>query len=251
MNSAILLIPCSIKLKKHGNHTVMKQYYALFTLVLLLNSGVNASTVEAQINQHILDIELPRLNQHYPNAKVAIELDNRANLNYLPECLLPISIKNQRQNAQKRTTYEISCKNPVWKSFVPISQKIFIPAIKAISLIKRKEVIDKSNTIVIDVDITQTNGNTYSPEQPPYGLIARRNININTYITEALTEFPILIKRGQSVLITAQSGEIIVKMNGVATENGVLGQQIKVKNVSSGRFVHGNVVSSSEIRVNY
>ena len=253
MNSVILLIPYDINIKKHGNNTIMKQYYALLISLCLSSSLLQASTptIEEQINQYILDYELPRLTNTYPNARIEIALDNRANLNYLQECEHPIQVKNQRKNAQKRTTYEISCSTPLWRSFVPISQKIFISAVKAISPIKRKELINKTNTMIDEVDITQINGQIYSPQQPPYGLIAKRNIKINTFITNVLTELPILIKRGQNVLITAQSGGITVKMNGVAAENGVLGQQIKVKNISSGRFVYGNVASSSEIRVNY
>lgn len=231
----------------------MKQYYALLISFFFLNDNIQAATlsIEEQIKQHILQNEIPRLSNIYPEARIEVTLDNRANLNYLQECSHEINIRNQRKSTKKRTTYEISCNKPVWKSFVPISQKIFIPAIKSIAPIKRKEPITKTNTIVDEVNLTQVNGKIYSPLQPPYGLVAKRNIKINTVITDILTELPILIKRGQNVLITAQSGEINVKMNGVSTENGVMGQQIKVKNVSSGRFVYGKVVSSSEIRVDY
>ncbi|TBR37718.1 flagellar basal body P-ring formation protein FlgA [Marinomonas agarivorans] len=230
----------------------MKQYYTLLILFSCISTHLHASlTVEQQINQYINDYELPRLSKSYPNARVEITLDNRANLNYLQACNHPIQIKNQRKNTKKRTTYEITCTSPSWRFFVPIAQKVFISAIKTTSPIKRKEDINQQNTTVDEVDITQINGKIYSPQDPPYGLVAKRNIKINTFLTDILTELPILIKRGQKVLITAKSGEISVRMNGVSTENGVLGQQIKVKNSSSGRFVYGRVISDSEIQVNY
>jgi flagella basal body P-ring formation protein FlgA len=81
--------------------------------------------------------------------------------------------------------------------------------------------------------------------------MASRNIRINTFLTDQLTELPDLVKKGSNVLITAQSGAISVKMNGTALEDGVMGQQIRVQNVSSGRIVYGKVVSDSEVLVNY
>jgi len=229
----------------------MKRYTLISIILALLNCNVFAATTEEQINNYIKSIELPRLAASYPNAEIIINLENRGGLNYLPACDYDITVTNQRLNSKKRTTYAISCQQPEWKSFIPVSQKILVTAIKAIAPIRRKQKINANNTVIGKVDLTQIRGQVYSPAQPPYGLIAKRNININTFITKELTELPIIIKRGQNILISAQSGQITVKMNGVAAENGTLGQQIKVKNISSGRFVYGKVVSEGEIRVNY
>jgi flagella basal body P-ring formation protein FlgA len=229
----------------------MKRYKLISIILALLNSHVFAATTEEQINNFIKSIELPRLAMSYPNAEIIINLENRGGLNYLAACNSDITVTNQRLNSKKRTTYTISCKDPEWKSFIPVSQKILVAAVKAIVPIRRKQTINANNTVIDKVDLTQVRGQIYSPVQPPYGLIAKRNININTFITKELTELPIIIKRGQNILISAQSGQITVKMNGVAAENGTLGQQIKAKNVSSGRFVYGKVVSEGEIRVNY
>lgn len=229
----------------------MKRYKLMSIIFALLNCNVFAATTEEQINFYIKNIELPRLASSYPNAEIIINLENKSGLNYLPACDYDITVTNQRLNSKKRTTYAISCQQPEWKSFIPVSQKILVEAIKAITPIRRKQKINATNTIIDKVDLTQVRGQIYSTENPPYGLIAKRNININTFITKELTELPIIVKRGQNILISAQSGLINVKMNGVAAEDGTLGQQIKVKNVSSGRFVYGKVVSEGEIRVNY
>ena len=229
----------------------MKRYKLISLIFALLNCNVFAASTEEQINYYIKNIELPRLAASYPNAEIIINLENKGGLKYLAACDNNISITNQRLNSKKRTTYTISCQNPQWKSYIPVSQQILVEAVKAITPIRRKQKINTDNTIIDKVDLTQVRGQIYSPENPPYGLIAKRNININTFVTKELTELPIIVKRGQNILISAQSGLINVKMNGVAAEDGTLGQQIKVKNVSSGRFVYGKVVSEGEIRVNY
>lgn len=220
--------------------------------ICLQASSTFAITVEKQINHYINQVEIPRLSKIYPEATIKITLNNLAALNYLPDCKNDtIQIINQRPNANKRTNYEASCSIPVWKSYIPVTQFIMIPAIKTASPINRGQTITRSNTDVGEVDVSNLRGHVFTETKPPYGLIASRNLRINTFITDNLTNQPTLIKKGDLVLITASSGTIIVRMNGVALENGIKGQQIRVKNTSSERIIYAKVVTDSEVLVNY
>ena len=211
-----------------------------------------AASTEEQINRFISHVEIPRLSKIYPDAAISITLNNLAALNYLPDCTSEsIQIRNQRPDATKRTNYEVICDSPTWKSYVPVTQSITITAIKSITPINRGQTISKSTTGVGEIDISSLRGHVYTKKNPPYGLIASRNLRINTVITDDLTNQPTLIKKGDSVLITASSGTIIVRMNGVALENGIKGQQIRVKNTSSERIIYAKVVTDSEVLVNY
>ncbi|TDO98208.1 flagellar basal body P-ring formation chaperone FlgA [Marinomonas balearica] len=225
--------------------------FTILILLIFFNNCSYASQIATQLQQFINEYEIPRLSNIYQGAEIKIELSNTVALNYLPKCNQPIKIENQRPNATKRTNYAISCLSPTWKSFIPVSQSILIDGIKASTPISRGTAITSSNTTIGKVDITTIRGHIYTLKTPPYGLIASRNIRINTFITDSITKQPILVKKGARVLIIAQSGLISVKMNGTAMENGVKGQQIRVKNVSSGRIVYGKVVSDSEVLVNY
>jgi flagella basal body P-ring formation protein FlgA len=211
-----------------------------------------ALSTEDQINHFINQVEIPRLAETYPDAIIGITLNNVAALNYLPVCDdESIQIRNQRPDATKRTNYEISCNNPTWKSYAPVTQSIMIPAIKTITPINRGQVISKLNTDVGEVDLSSLRGHVFTKKNPPYGQVASRNLRINTFITVNLTTPPMLVKKGNVVLITAKSGSITVKMNGVALENGVEGQQIRVQNTSSERIIYAKVVTDSEVLVNY
>jgi len=211
-----------------------------------------ATSTEKQINHYINQVEIPRLSEIYPNAAISITLNNLAALNYLPDCdSESIQIRNQRPEATKRTNYEISCNEPKWKSYAPVTQSIMIPAIKTITPINRGQVISKANTAVGEVDLSSLRGHVFTKKNPPYGQVASRNLRTNTFITANLTTPPTLVKKGNVVLITARSGSIIVRMNGVALENGVKGQQIRVKNTSSERIIYAKVVTDSEVLVNY
>jgi len=215
-------------------------------------SLIFAASIETQINNYINQVEIPRLSGIYPDANITISLNNLAALNYLPNCESnTVQINNQRPEATKRTTYEISCTTPVWKSYIPVTQSIMILAIKSTTPISRGHVISRANTDIGEVDLSSLRGHVFTKENPPYGLIASRNLRINTFITDNLINQPTLVKKGDLILITASSGTIIVRMNGVALENGIKGQQIRVKNTSSGRIVYAKVVTDSEVLVNY
>jgi len=139
----------------------------------------------------------------------------------------------------------------MWKSYLPVTQSILIPAFKTLEPINRGQAFTKQNTGIGNVDLTNLRGQVYTPQNPPYGLVASRNLRINTFISDDVTQKPTLIKKGNQILITAQSGNITVKMNGIALQNGVEGQQIRVKNTSSGRIIYAKVVTVSEVLVNY
>ena len=211
-----------------------------------------ALSTEEQINHYINQVEIPRLSEIYPDAAIRITLNNLAALNYLPTCNSEsIQIRNQRPNATKRTNYEIRCDSPTWKSYAPVTQSIMIPAIKTITPINRGQIINKSNTDVGEVDISNLRGHVFTKKNPPYGQVASRNLRINTFITVNVTTPPTLVKKGNTILITARSGGITVRMNGIALENGVKGQQIRVQNTSSERIIYAKVVTDSEVLVNY
>ncbi|MBR7887469.1 flagellar basal body P-ring formation protein FlgA [Marinomonas sp. A79] len=211
-----------------------------------------ALSTKEHIDQFIRQTEIPRLTEIYPDATIEITLNNLAALNYLPACdSQSLSVVNQRPDATGRTNYEIRCDTPIWKSYVPVTQSITIPAVKSSRPISRGQIINRTNTDIGDVEISTLRGSVYTPKTPPYGLIASRNIRINTVITDSLTNQPDLIKKGDVVLITASSGSITVRMNGIALESGIKGQQIRVKNTSSERIVYAKVVTDSEVLVNY
>jgi flagella basal body P-ring formation protein FlgA len=211
-----------------------------------------ALSIEKQISHYINQVEIPRISEIYPEASISISLNNLAALSYLPTCESDvINITNQRPDANKRTTYEISCNSPVWKSYVPVTQSIMIPAFKTITPINRGQEINKTNTDIGEVDISSLRGQVFTARKPPYGLIASRNLRINTFITDNVINQPTLVKKGDLVLITAKSGTIIVRMNGVALENGIKDQQIRVQNISSERIIYAKVVTNSEVLVNY
>ncbi|HAA83692.1 MAG TPA: flagella basal body P-ring formation protein FlgA [Thermodesulfobacterium commune] len=60
---------------------------------------------------------------------------------------------------------------------------------------------------------------------------------------------PLLVKRGQEVLIIGKGRGFLVKTKGKALQDGRKGEVIKVRNLTSNKEVLGRVISTNEIEV--
>ena len=67
---------------------------------------------------------------------------------------------------------------------------------------------------------------------------------MNQFIIE-----PIAIKRGDTVIVEAQTGTIMVSTQAVALANGRIGEQINVRNLQSERIVRIEIMGPGRGRV--
>ncbi len=82
------------------------------------------------------------------------------------------------------------------------------------------------------------------------GRSLRKNLSQGEAVPlDLLVNVPI-IERGKSVTIIVRSGGIMVKTKGEALESGALGQQIKVRNLSSKTIVTAVVMAKDTVEVN-
>ena len=83
------------------------------------------------------------------------------------------------------------------------------------------------------------------------GKRAKTNIGIGRVIYKSMVEIPPVIKRGQRVLIVAESDTLKVTAPGVAKEDGRIGELIKVQNLLSKKVVIGKVVDAQTVKVRF
>lgn len=81
------------------------------------------------------------------------------------------------------------------------------------------------------------------------GLTARRPMLAGTPLTEAMVDKPVMVKRGATVNILVQVGDMIVAAGGLAMQAGREGELIRVQNVTSKRMVTARVVDRNTVQV--
>jgi flagella basal body P-ring formation protein FlgA len=97
-----------------------------------------------------------------------------------------------------------------------------------------------------------------SPGQDPLkdlgaimGRRAVRNISAGELLQAGMLELPPLVRRGDIVLLIAQGRGLRAVAQGEAREEGKAGQVVRVRNLSSGREVYGQVEAEGAVRVSF
>jgi flagella basal body P-ring formation protein FlgA len=78
----------------------------------------------------------------------------------------------------------------------------------------------------------------------PYGLVAVRNLHAGTVVGSNMAKLPqppVVIERNQTVVIRIERAGLVVTAMGKATQQGKLGECIKVRNVDSQRLILAKV----------
>lgn len=150
----------------------------------------------------------------------------------------------------RATTVGIRCSAPKpWTIYLPVGIKIFSKAVITTRQLPRGTIISKNDIKISDVE-TNTLGTSYfqNPAQL-IGKIAIKSIASGNVIHAESIRLPAVITRGQLVTIIAGKGAIHVTMQGVALNNGALGQVIRVKSNSNQRVINAKVIGHKKVRV--
>ncbi|MBR8313184.1 flagellar basal body P-ring formation protein FlgA [Burkholderia dolosa] len=79
------------------------------------------------------------------------------------------------------------------------------------------------------------------------GRVSRRALKSGQVLQERFLKAQATVKRGQTVRIVAQTGQIEVSATGTALEDGAAGNTIRVRNTSTGRIVDARVVDGGVV----
>ena len=108
-----------------------------------------------------------------------------------------------------------------------------------------------------DIEIREKNlaglpSNVILDYEEVLGKRARRNIGANTVLRPDLVEYPPLVKRGDMVVLVAESGGMkITALGMVKQREGRLGDRIRIENIDSKKSVYGRVLDSKTVKVDF
>jgi flagella basal body P-ring formation protein FlgA len=148
-----------------------------------------------------------------------------------------------------RTTVGVSCAQPRWTLYVPVTVETELPV-----LVLRHALARGSQVLPDDVETRQVRvpglADTYIRD--PAQLIDRHlkaATAPGTALSVDLLAADILVKRGQRVTLVAQAGGIEVRAEGEAVGDANAAGRVRVLNLASRRIVEGQVESRDRVRV--
>ena len=128
---------------------------------------------------------------------------------------------------------------------------VFSQAIVAARAIERGRIIDADDIRPARINITQTRQALVDDPKKIIGLSSRRRILPGKPILLRDLKERTAVKKGDNVIILAESGSIRITATGRAKQDGIIGKKIAVLNLTSKKVIMAEVLNPSLVKVNF
>jgi flagella basal body P-ring formation protein FlgA len=126
-----------------------------------------------------------------------------------------------------------------------------IDAVVVTRFLKADEVIDAGDLKTMGMKVHQIYHPFITDQEGVIGKSASRPLPPDTPLRPAFVKLPLVVKKGDRVLIEARRGGLSIRAYGVTKSSGQVGQTIMVANLDSGRELRAKVVAPSLVEVEF
>lgn len=153
---------------------------------------------------------------------------------------------------QGRGAVGVRCNDErTWRMFVRVNIQVF-ESVAVLSASKiRGEALQLSDLRFERKETTRLRDKFLTDADSVEGYIFRRSAKAGDVLGLRMLKAPHVVKRGEQVVILADTAGIQVKMRGQALSDGMRGSVIRVRNSSSKRVVEGEVVDKGVVKVRF
>ena len=136
-----------------------------------------------------------------------------------------------------------------WALYVPAQVKVLQAVVVASRNIPKGTVLSLEDFDTQIRDVAAFTGNYVVDAGQLIGKMATRTIRLGDALRFALVTEPIAIKRGDTVVVEARTGAVLVSSQAIALADGRIGEQISVRNTQSERIVRIEIMGPGRGRV--
>lgn len=148
------------------------------------------------------------------------------------------------------TTVGVRCTGSQrWKLYVPVRVEARAQVLVARRPLARGTRLDAADLVQAEHDLTSLPYGYFRDLAALTGRELRRPVGAGTVILPSMVAEPQLVRRGQTVVLSARQSGVQISMQGRALADGALQQRIRVENLSSGRVIEGVVRSAERVEV--
>lgn len=230
------------------------QVVALASLFSLVSLSTDLTFAQASAHQDIeSQIKVSAqayLNQKYPQTEINLILTPINPSLRLPTCNQPLDIRFP-YTSQQRLTARVSCSGPqVWSIFSTARIELWQQAVIATQPIPRGTAISANMLGFGRVDLSRGRSNYFSELGQVSGQTTRSAISAQQPISALDLQPSLLVARGDEVILESIRSGARISVKAVALEDGLLNQQISVRNQQSNREVQATVIAKGLVRSN-
>lgn len=149
-----------------------------------------------------------------------------------------------------RVTVRIRCDGSApWTVFVPAQVKLYREVVVVTRPLRRGAPISPQDVAVAERDVGTLNQGFLSDPGQIIGQKTTRTLLPDQVLAPLHLQQAEVVSKGDQVVISASSPAINVRMPGEAMANGAPGEQIRVRNLSSGRVIKARVKGPGQVQV--
>ena len=193
----------------------------------IVSTAATSATDIKQSVQQYMDAYQQKLFQRYPSASSIdhriVALDSRINMT---PCKSPLQVERKDNNHIGRINLKVSCDTPQkWALYVPTDIRVLHPVVVSSSPINKNTRLMEHHLSLRDTDISRVRGSYYFHTQDVLNMETKRQIKPGAAITSSHLRPPLVVDKGDAVVLSANIGGLSVKTPAIALNSGRQGQQ--------------------------
>ena len=211
-------------------------------------AAVDADQIQAAASQFLHSHSADLRQQYGEMTRIEYSVNNLDPRLSMADCPQPLNAELKSLHSIGRINIKISCQAQTrWSLYVPAEIKLYRSVVVISTPVIRGERLSASKLQLREMDTGSLSGTYFTDINDVIGMQAKRSLQADKPIIASHLEPPVIISRGDAVMMTVNSGGLIVKSPGKALMDGRRGQQISVRNSQSKQVVEARVVAPGQV----
>ncbi|MDP2380727.1 MAG: flagellar basal body P-ring formation chaperone FlgA [Pseudohongiella sp.] len=242
---------------KHGSKKRSLPYNYLFAVfsaaALLLSAASTFAQAEGDGHQEMASAALQAIEQSFDLSRnrIEIELPAADPRLQIPVCSIHLEASMSRHNGQGgRVSVKVDCRDAApWARHVAAQVRVYRDAVVTLRNMPRGAVISATDIAVREVDVSMIRGQIIESIDDALGMEVKRHTNTDAVLSLDMLSTPLMVKRGETVVVTAERAGVVIRQQGIALQDGESGKQIQIRNSRSDRVIQAIVTGPGEVKV--
>ena len=167
----------------------------------------------------------------------------------LPTCQA-IEVSLPPTNAAVMTA-KVECSAPSWTIYVPVRLHAWVDAVVASTNLTPNTKLTADHLTRGRVDMFASSSPLLTEASKAEGKILRVGLLAGAPVLPPFLELPIVVHRGQRVLLTLTDGDMIIRTTALALEDGRTGDSITVENPDSKKTMQAVVAGDGTVEMKF
>ena len=149
------------------------------------------------------------------------------------------------------TSIGVRCQTPkAWSLYVSAKVSVYSEVLVAARTLSRGTHLGAADVEFERRDLSRLPYGYLTDVAELDGKMSNRRINAGTVLTPSSLKDAPMVRRGERVILTIDTGGLQIRASGTAMQDGTRGQRIRVRNTGSKRVIEGVIIGPGLVEVN-